>query len=576
MAGHGSRKDANNTYPFETPYEKLLHTNSAPSEQECLRIRDFVVGPAKEFENNAAEIARLKAELDSLANRQRQLTEFIGLHLALLSGARRLPDDILREIFMCTFPANGQATMNPRDAPLLPTHVCRDWRSLALSMPQLWASLDIELAGDQAGIDEGVRSWLARSGDLPLSISFVVSDDCLRTSAPILEALIMYCHRWEHMRFILPSLDSYRPLTLVSPANVPWLKTIVMNPAGTWVEAVAASTSLSFMQATSITGVALMEKSVPPLDALLPWAQLSHLSLIENYISLEEALDVLRRCRNLEVFTARVYDDNTDASVDLEPVSMNNMSKLFLIDATSVGSTTRFFKHVVLQNLRCLEYRNNRRTTSEPLRVLSSLCAPEKITSLALSTYVSTESLAETLRLFPMLEKLVLHQPQWTLESNGAANCELFALMRNGATCPRLRDVSCFGPNAGSDEQLLEMLQERCAGEDGGPRLSRVHICFPREPQVDITGEVDALRVEIALVLRYPTDEQLKLIRKSTIGMTARKTQYAPIKEVDAGERDSAADWGPISGDWVADYADWGVLPRRCEDSEFDFDADSE
>ncbi|KAJ7732351.1 hypothetical protein DFH07DRAFT_846572 [Mycena maculata] len=559
---------------FETPYEEILHTNAVPSDQECLRIRDLVVATMKERDKNAVKIAHLKAELDKLAQKEENLTEFIDAHLALVSPARRLPHDILAEIFTWCFPSNGQARIDPEDAPLLITHICREWRNLALSLPRLWASLHIELSGYhlQARIDEGVEYWLARSADLPLSISLKIPTHSLRTSVPLLDALMKYSHRWEHVRFVLPSFESYRHLRHLSPPNVPMLKTVVMDPAGAGAE--GASTSLSFIRAQNITGIALMAPLVHPLDTLIPWHQLSHLSFPTYSIPLGEALTVLSHCQNLEVWTGQVSDDNAEVSPDLESIHMPKMLKVFLIDATTLGST-RLFEHLVLQNLECLECMNEEGTDWDPRRVLSSLCAPDKITSLGLGTHLSKEGLAESLRLFPMLQKLVLYQPKASLRHKGAANCELFALLTPSSPdptailCPELREIRCLGPNPGSDEQLLDLLRVRGASTDGVLPLSRVDIVFSREPQADIMKEVDVFGVGAGLTatLRYPTDEQLKFIEtrrlRAVASKTARYERWPVTYEVTPVKRD---DWGPISSAWVTDYEDWGRLDEVSDE----------
>ncbi|KAJ7654328.1 hypothetical protein B0H17DRAFT_864853, partial [Mycena rosella] len=122
-------------------YKDVLRTNFAPSDQGCRHIRDLVVAPAKELEKTTAEILRLKAMLAPLIRKRDELTEFIDSHLALVSPARRLPDDIIREIFTATLPSDHQPKMTSRESPLLISRICSGWRSLALSMPRLWASL---------------------------------------------------------------------------------------------------------------------------------------------------------------------------------------------------------------------------------------------------------------------------------------------------------------------------------------------------------------------------------------------------------------------------------------------------
>ncbi|KAJ7106998.1 hypothetical protein C8R44DRAFT_555725, partial [Mycena epipterygia] len=126
---------------MKTPYKDHLYTNFAPSDDECRRIRDLLVAPMKNLRDTKEEISRLRDALKQLIRKRDGLTELIDCHLALVSPARRLPQDILQEIFTACLPSQGLATMDSSESPLLISHVCSAWRRLALAMPRLWASL---------------------------------------------------------------------------------------------------------------------------------------------------------------------------------------------------------------------------------------------------------------------------------------------------------------------------------------------------------------------------------------------------------------------------------------------------
>lgn len=238
---------------------------------------------------------------------------------------------------------------------------------------------------------------------------------------------------------------------------------------------------------------------------------------------------------------------------------MEHLRNLYLIDETRLNSTP-FLDHAILPSLESFEYSNNWRADTK--RVLSSLRAPERLTRLGLSSRVSTEDLAESLRLFPMLDRLILHQPWESPQNNGAVSCALFTLLcsASGATetlCPQLREILFLGFNAGSDEELLALIETRRANTIGTHPLSRIHICFPRERQMDILGELAVLESGLAVTLRYPTKDQLQFIRgkdmwRSTLPLGIRGRPEIPV------ERDPTTDWGPLSNQWIADYAEWG------------------
>ncbi|KAJ7112955.1 hypothetical protein C8R44DRAFT_561632, partial [Mycena epipterygia] len=118
-----------------------LHTNTVPSDVDCRRIRELLVGPREEAAKLTDEIARLQMLLLEVTVKRDRLNEFIDPYLALLSPARRLPDDVVAEIFAVSLPSNRNTILNGSESPLLLCHICSAWRNLAFTIPRLWASL---------------------------------------------------------------------------------------------------------------------------------------------------------------------------------------------------------------------------------------------------------------------------------------------------------------------------------------------------------------------------------------------------------------------------------------------------
>ncbi|KAJ7755541.1 hypothetical protein B0H16DRAFT_716960 [Mycena metata] len=182
---------------FESSVKHLLHTNVIPSAQECARIPDILVQPRKDLATIEEEIQRTQQKLDELKYRREVLATDIDAHLALLSPVRRLPDDILREIFVTSLASTHNAIIASREAPLLLCQVCSDWRKIAFTTPRLWSSLHVVVPTEpqlQDTIFSLAQQWLARSGILPLSlsigISFAVLDEDHTAVFPFLELML--------------------------------------------------------------------------------------------------------------------------------------------------------------------------------------------------------------------------------------------------------------------------------------------------------------------------------------------------------------------------------------------------
>ncbi|KAJ6467464.1 hypothetical protein DFH09DRAFT_1381448 [Mycena vulgaris] len=194
-----------------------LYTNSVPSDNECQRIRDLVIAPMKEVADLTPEIIHAQAHPDQLTRKRDDLTEFIDSHLALVSPARKLPHDILREIFkVSSIPASGYLTLRIIESPLQISHVVVDT-----------AVLIQETRVER--LNDGLKEWLRRSRSLPLTITVTWISDEFGNPLILLQTLTEVSRRWRHVRLILPSYDSFFPLKFLSPDDVPMLKTVVID-----------------------------------------------------------------------------------------------------------------------------------------------------------------------------------------------------------------------------------------------------------------------------------------------------------------------------------------------------------
>ncbi|KAJ7918994.1 hypothetical protein B0H13DRAFT_2657103 [Mycena leptocephala] len=126
-----------------TPFQEILHTNAVPSDAECQRIRELLVGPRRVAAELSDEIERLQGLIHQLTEKRAHLNDFIDAHAALISPVRRLPEDVVAEIFAASLPSDRNAIMSGAESPLLLCHVCKAWRNLALLTPFLWTSLHI-------------------------------------------------------------------------------------------------------------------------------------------------------------------------------------------------------------------------------------------------------------------------------------------------------------------------------------------------------------------------------------------------------------------------------------------------
>ncbi|KAJ3541967.1 hypothetical protein NMY22_g3687 [Coprinellus aureogranulatus] len=122
------------------------------------------------------EIQQLQQAFDTCRARQRKLGDAVQAHKSLLSPIRRLPQELLQQIFLLCRTAHRMPLLSQDEAPLLLTRICRDWRNLALNAPALWDSIHIPIPYNftEEQIQFHLRRaerWLDMAKQSPLSIS---------------------------------------------------------------------------------------------------------------------------------------------------------------------------------------------------------------------------------------------------------------------------------------------------------------------------------------------------------------------------------------------------------------------
>ncbi|KAK6984001.1 hypothetical protein R3P38DRAFT_3108764 [Favolaschia claudopus] len=79
-----------------------------------------------------------------------------------------LPFEVTADIFIRCLPVGGPVTPTSSTAPLALSHVCRQWRDVALSTTALWDSLHVDLNAIAPWL---LEMWFSRAQERPLSLT---------------------------------------------------------------------------------------------------------------------------------------------------------------------------------------------------------------------------------------------------------------------------------------------------------------------------------------------------------------------------------------------------------------------
>lgn len=145
--------------------EDLLRTNDIPSESDRTKIKTIVHQGERDLALLESEIHETTVLLENLRLRQLHLRDQMKVCKRIISPLRRLPAELIREIFHA-FRADIVERSVLRKAILSLSQICSRWREIALSMPGLWSSLDIHFRSDDDTSfcqREFIQMWLGRA-----------------------------------------------------------------------------------------------------------------------------------------------------------------------------------------------------------------------------------------------------------------------------------------------------------------------------------------------------------------------------------------------------------------------------
>ncbi|KAJ7113991.1 hypothetical protein C8R44DRAFT_710391 [Mycena epipterygia] len=141
-----------NVSPTTLARQQILSTtNEPPRSAEVTFIRCVVSKTGARLAHLDDEIARLRDRLHELEEERGPLATYHAQNKAILSPLRRMPLELLGEIFSWTLPTLRTARHSRRrgdftDSPWVLAQICSRWRAVALSIPSLWSLVVINFS----------------------------------------------------------------------------------------------------------------------------------------------------------------------------------------------------------------------------------------------------------------------------------------------------------------------------------------------------------------------------------------------------------------------------------------------
>lgn len=311
---------------MDTTFRHLIATNLSPSEEETRQILEFISKDEHELADIDAEIGHMQDALHRLLLQRARFAERIEAYKSTLSPIRRLPPEILAEIFiLCyashTFRLPPSMNSNPSATPLTLIHTCSRWRAIALGLPRLWT--DVTLASSAQKTASQLKSWFNRAGNLPLSLCVICKADHL---------VMPYITRLRHMEIDM-SADLATSLRRLPTLSFDLLQSIDLCLKGESIrhleKSVTFLSNAPRLRSARFTSVTLMPLSFDPDITCLPWEQLNHLHFINIFITNKTFRRIMNRCTNLLECAIEVNDE-PDRGDDPSAITLPSLRTLKL------------------------------------------------------------------------------------------------------------------------------------------------------------------------------------------------------------------------------------------------------
>jgi hypothetical protein len=346
------------------------------------------------------EMARIKEVLTRISSRRKEICAEIEQHETLLSPVRRLPDELLSEIFIhClpslpTFPESSEALTY--QTPLLLAQICSRWRAVALATPAIWSDIrafrvDPWRTVRSKDIIALLKTFLRKSGRHPLSLA--LRDGCPNAQV---DAALPFRDRWQYLELSLSSesIDALAPIR----GALSSLRSLTVNNHS--YDSINPATLDIFEIAPQLHVVKLVYKYPTHQWIKLPWAQLTEFSLERVDLNLDKCLDILTDCTSLischfhdlsQPTPSRAYELQTrPRPIHLRELSLTRLDLAAFLDCLTLPAlyTMELHSYAFPKNLVDLLSRSS--------------CILQKLT-LSVSTTISMENLVRCLECTPEL-----------------------------------------------------------------------------------------------------------------------------------------------------------------------------
>lgn len=304
-------------------------------------------------------ILSLHQQLAALESEKALLNNSVRPHDLVLSPIRRVPDDVLREIFLDCLPPEMERYLfvtSASHAPMLLTHVCRRWRRVSTSYSLLWRWVSVSLnAIGGTGIDV-LTEVIARAKLCPLKLQVLHWYFRLHPhSQPF--SFSEFLNRGRASHFLTSLVLSEVPLNCIRTipsSSLPSLESLVLHLHVNEVYGDLTRPITAFQDCPALQRVAV-NKCFTSTELSLPWNQLTHFINTNDVADATASLtDCFTSGAKLQYLSSTIPEDDFIEvdSHSLQQISMNALQTLSIDCHYEFKQLPGFFVALEFPNIR--------------------------------------------------------------------------------------------------------------------------------------------------------------------------------------------------------------------------------
>ncbi|KAJ7480374.1 hypothetical protein B0H11DRAFT_2280651 [Mycena galericulata] len=461
---------------------RFLCSNDAPYGPELPTIQHVLVAERDRIERLRTEIAELRLATQSRVKELKEIEETFKNHKKIMSPVRRVPAEILCEIFSWTLPYTRRAgAQTIQQAPWRLGHICKRWRATALQYSPLWSTITLYAARNggmsQATLSTMVETQLDRSANALLHIIFDCRDgEIVAAYSPkIIDLIMALSPRWESARLRLdrllgdPLLNRLRSVK----GQLPRLRTLEFTSSSAHVSVIGDTFSVApRLREVILAGAEIPDASLPKI----PFVQLTRYHGTCNY---DDGHKILASTPNLVEY-AMTLGGRQDWQKIYPPVILPHLRRIGAEDGIQfitapslqeVWMSGHWFLPGCIQRSSCNLVKFVLQDCSEPAGVVEILRASPTLTTF----YVTFADKVVNAKTRPLFDALKL--------TGGPSDI-----------CPRLSHFAAGGPTKFGISALKAVITSRWR-TDGPSRLSFARIIYwnVSANQIMIKASIDYL-----------------------------------------------------------------------------------